>query len=356
MRILIFFFLFVLFSTNVLSAQQFADCDKAMDICKKKKYVIDRTGGEGENPSEADLISCFMNGDNYGQAEENCTWIKFEIAQSGTLSFTITPEAADNDIDFVVFRLPTNGDCAYKQIVRCMAAGDSRENVGHSNCLGQTGLRDGEKDSSEDAGCSDEGDNTWLAPLRTVKGEKYVLLVSNVTEAGPGFSISFGGTAKLPCDEDPPKIAEKPKEKPKIRETPPPTIRAAPTETPKAKAPIPNSIEGRKVKFTQEIKVKSKILKIKLWDSQVEDGDVISLYLNERKIKDRLYLRLKPHAYDFEIDLGDYKESFLTIVANEFGKAPINSAAIEIDDGFSVQKFDLAADFAKNETVKIVVE
>lgn len=353
MRILIFLFSFVWFAPDVLRAQQYADCDKAMDICKKKKYVVSRTGGEGANPNEADLISCFMNGDNYGQAEENCTWIKFEIAQSGTLAFTITPAVADNDIDFVVFRLPANGDCAYKQIVRCMAAGDSRENAGRSNCLGQTGLRDGEKDSSEDAGCSDEGDNTWLAPLRAVKGEKYVLLISNVTEAGPGFSISFGGSAKLPCDEEPPKIVDKPKEKPKVRETP--IAKAAPT-VPKAKAPLPTFIEGRKVKMTQEIKVKSKVLKIKIWDSQVEDGDVVSLYLNERKIKDRIYLRLKPNAHDFEIDLGDYGESFLTIVANDFGKAPINSAAIEIDDGVSVQKFDLAADFGKNETVKIVVE
>lgn len=356
MRFFFLVFQLVLLASTGLPAQRHADCDKAMDICKKKKYVIDRTGGEGDNPNEADLISCFMNGDNYGQAEENCTWIKFEIAQSGSLTFTITPERADNDIDFVVFRLPASGDCTYKQIVRCMAAGDSRDNVGRSNCLGQTGLKDGEKDSSEDAGCSDEGDNTWLAPLRAQKGEKYVILISNVTEAGPGFSISFGGSAKLPCDEEPPKIAEKPKEKPKEKLKAPPQEARTVTSTPKAKAPMPADIEGRKVKLTQEIKVKSKILKIKIWDSQVEDGDVVSLYLNGRKIKDRVYLRLKPHAHEFEIDLGDYGESFLTIVADEFGKAPINSAAIEIDDGQNVQQFNLAADFGKNETVKIVLE
>jgi len=354
MRIFVFIVLCLLGTDNVLSAQKHGDCDKAMDICHKKKYVIEKTGGEGADRNEADLIACFMNGLNYGQAEENCTWIKFEIEESGSLSFVITPARADNDIDFVVFKLPENGDCSNKQIVRCMAAGDEPGSVGHSHCLGQTGLRDGERDTSEDAGCNDEGDNAWLAPLKTIKGEKYAILISNVTEAGPGFSISFGGTAKMPCDEEPPpaKIAEKPKPvKPKVTPTP-----RAPVNVPTAKAPMPTTLDGRKVKFTREIKVKSKILKVKVWDSQVEDGDIVSLYLNERKIKDRVYLRLKNHAHEFEIDLGDYSESFLTVVADDFGKAPINSAAIEIDDGFNVQRFDLASDFGKNETVKIVLE
>ncbi|MEZ4893314.1 MAG: hypothetical protein R2778_09895 [Saprospiraceae bacterium] len=65
----------------------------------------------------------------------------------------------------------------------------------------------GEKDSSEDAGCNDVNDNAWLAPLQVVKGETYMLLISNVSSAGPGFNISFGGTAMLPCDKEKNKIA-----------------------------------------------------------------------------------------------------------------------------------------------------
>ena len=109
-----------------LLAQGYADCGTAMSICKKQNYSIDRVGGEGADRAEADFTACFMNGENYGQAEENSTWIKFEITKPGSLAFTIRPRNPEDDIDFVVFKLPPTGDCRYKQIVRCMAAGDSR--------------------------------------------------------------------------------------------------------------------------------------------------------------------------------------------------------------------------------------
>ena len=55
----------------------------------------------------------------------------------------------------MVYRL-LDGTCKNKKIVRCNAAGDPSSLAGVSPCLGPTGLRDGEKDSSEDAGCNDE--------------------------------------------------------------------------------------------------------------------------------------------------------------------------------------------------------
>jgi hypothetical protein len=344
-----YWILIVLLSANtLLSAQQYADCVKAKDICDKKTIRFDHVSGEGDDDEEASLINCFLGGDNHGQAEENCAWIKFEIAESGTFSFTITPLHQSDDIDFVVYKLSKNGDCNSKQIVRCMAAGSQPDDYGTSNCLGKTGLRDGETDSSEDAGCNDPGDNTWLAPLKTVKGEKYVLLVSNVTQAGPGFTISFGGTAKLPCEVEKP-IPVQPKPKPKPV-PPPPVVAAAP---PKYITP-PAVIVGRTVKVKDTKNVNSRKLKIKIWDSQVEDGDIISLYLNDRKILDRHYLRLKPHQFEIEL-LNGNDDAYLTIEANDFGKAEINTATIEIDDGTSKQTVKLMADYAKNESVRIVI-
>jgi hypothetical protein len=336
-----------------LAAQQHADCATAMEICEKKTYTINRAEGEGANRTEADMMSCFMNSENAGQSEENSTWIKFEIAQDGALTFAITPHRASDDFDWVVFKLAKNGHCDSKKVVRCMAAGDLESEAGRSPCLGETGLRWGETDDSENAGCTDLGDNAWLAPLKVVKGEKYVLLVSNVTSRGPGFHIRFGGTALLPCDKpkNPPvaKNPEKPEKKPK------PTEKSTPPAPKLSKAQQPTQIENRNVSVLESpVKVKSRRLKIKVWDSQVEDGDVISLYLNDAKILDRHYLRLKPHS--FEIELGDYAESYLTIVANEYGKAAINSAAIEINDGNSVQTVKLKSDPQKSESLKIVLD
>lgn len=330
----------LLAANNPLFSQSNADCVTAMDVCHKKKYSVHSAGGEGANRNEADFIACFMSSENKGQAEENSTWLKFEIAESGTLSFTITPHKADDDIDFVVYR-SLDGSCKNMKIVRCNAAGDPSDWASHSKCLGQTGLRSGETDSSEDAGCNDTDDNAWLAPLNVLKGEKYILLVSNVTTRGPGFDIDLGGTALLPCEKKKPVAAAKPK-----------PVKASPPPPPPN--PAPESIGGRKVEVGEELRVKSRKIKIKLWDSQVQDGDIISVYLDQKKVIDRIYLTLKPQ--EFEIDLPPGREHYLTVFADDFGKAEPNTAMVLINDGVREQTIDLVAGRSKQESVKIIAE
>ena len=342
-------FIFLCFFTGIsanLSAQ-YGDCNKAKEICKKEQWHIKAPKGEGSDNREADFMHCFMNGDNFGQAEENSTWIKFEIKESGTLSFTITPDEATDDIDFVVFR----GDCNHKEVVRCMASGARGNEENASPCMGKTGLRTGELDSSEDAGCQDPGDNAWLAPLKTIKGEKYIILVSNVT--GPrGWSINLGGTAKLPC-ENPPK-KDKPKDKPK--ESPPPPkkpdiAKAPPTPTP---PPPPQEINGRAVEVGETVKIKNRKIKLKIWDSQIEDGDIISVFLGDKKILDHYRLRTQPQEFEFELPQG-VKEHYLTVYADDFGKSEPNTASIIIYDGVKEQRIDLVAGRKKQESVKIMM-
>jgi hypothetical protein len=324
------------------SGQAHADCIAALDICEKKKLTIQSAGGEGANRTEADFIACFMSSENKGQAEENSTWIKFEIAESGTLTFTITPHKTDDDLDFVVYR-SIDGSCKNMKIVRCNAAGDPSDWASHSRCLGKTGLRSGETDSSEDAGCNDSDDNAWLAPLNVLKGEKYILLVSNVTTKGPGFDIEFGGTAMLPCERKKPIATATPKpDKPK----PKPVAVAA--------KPAPEQIGGRKVEVGEELKVKSRKIRVKLWDSQVQDGDIISVYLNDKKVINRVYLTLKPQEFDIELPEG--KIHYLTVYADDFGKAEPNTAKVMIYDGIREQTIDLVAGRSKQESVKIITE
>ena len=191
---LLFAILFCLCAVSHVDAQQYADCATAFPLCDKPFIHFAGSPGIGK-VTDADLVPCFMNGENFGQAEKNATWIYFQIKDAGELSFEIAPDISGDDIDFVLFRLPENGDCDHKKIVRCMAAGDSWNNQ-TSPCMGLTGLRKREKDTSEDAGCGDEGDNNWLKPLDAKAGEKYVLLVSNIT-APNGFNIYFKGSALL---------------------------------------------------------------------------------------------------------------------------------------------------------------
>ncbi len=325
-----------------------------MQICKKQVYHIDRLDGEGNDVTEAAFVPCFLNGESMGQAEKNSIWIAFEIDKGGILTFTIVPHREEDDIDFVVYRLPADGDCRYKQIVRCMAAGDSRSNARTSPCMGATGLRESETDTSEDAGCSDPGDNNWLAPLRTQKGDKYILLVSNVTTRGPGFSITFGGTAKLPCDDE---LASKPARetpKPKPAPTPAPKPEAAPPVAEAFPAPNLKSIGGRDVEVKENVKVKTRTIKLHIWDSQIEDGDIVSIYLNDKKIISNLYLTNKPKEFEVELPAG--REHLITIYAEDFGKAEPNTARVVISDGTKEYTVDLVAERKKQQSIKIIVD
>jgi hypothetical protein len=342
LRSALLFLLFYVVETSLFS-QAHADCRNAIDVCDKNKMNINAASGEGFNRTEADFIACFVSSKNNGQAEENSTWLKFEIAESGTLSFTLTPHKIGDDLDFVVYR-SINGSCENMKIVRCNAAGDSAHLVYRSKCLGKTGLRNGETDTSEDAGCADLDDNAWLAPLNVLKGEKYMLLVSNVTSKGPGFDIDLGGTAMLPCEKNKPIAAVKPK----------PAAPKPVTSTIASSKPAPESIGGRKVVVGDEVKVKSHTIKVKLWDSQVQDGDIISVYIDDKKVIDHIYLLLKPQ--EFELELPDGKEHYLTVFADDFGKAEPNTAMLLINDGVREQTIDLVAGRSKQESVKIIRE
>ncbi len=352
MRKLITSLLTCLFVPFLIFAQN-ADCTSARDICKKETLKIKSPKGEGADRREADFMSCFMNGDNFGQAEENSTWIKFEIKEGGSFTFTITPDERTDDIDFVVFRVPADGNCARKEVVRCMAAGDRGENSDISRCMGSTGLRSGETDSAADAGCTDIKDNTWLAPLKTAKGEKYVLLISNVS--GPrGFSISFGGSAKLPCEKKPIADGSKPPKTPKndkIKPTPTPPTPAPPPPVAKQ----PDQIKGRTVEVGETVKIVNRKIKIKIWDSQIEDGDVVSVYLGDKAVITRHQLTTQPKEFEIELP-ADIKEHYLTVFADDFGKSEPNTAAIIINDGKKEQRIDLTAGRKKQESVKIITE
>ncbi len=175
-------------------AQEYADCATAYPLGDKSYLHFNGNSGIGLI-EDAPNVLCFINGENQGQAEENATWISFKIREAGQLEFSISPDNPYDDMDFVLCYLPENGACDDKKIIRCMAAGDSKTQS-DSPCMGPTGLRSKEKDTSEDAGCNDPGDNNWLKALDAKAGDNYVLLISSIT-APRGFTIRFKGSALL---------------------------------------------------------------------------------------------------------------------------------------------------------------
>jgi CHU_C Type IX secretion signal domain/SprB repeat len=171
-----------------------ADCPQASILCDKSSFVVQQFSGAGANIKELDDATCFNNGSAGNNNESNSTWYVWKCETSGSLTFVLTPLKTDDDLDFVVYRLPNGiGNCTNKEVVRCNAAGES-QNALPSPCMGPTGLQDGDPDASENAGCSDPGDDAWISPFNMIAGETYALCVNNYTSSGKGFSISFGGS------------------------------------------------------------------------------------------------------------------------------------------------------------------
>lgn len=167
-----------------------SDCSNAVLLCDKSPYSVERLAGTGLEPNElANYTNLCL------PTEQSSAWYKWTAGTDGTLTFTITPDNPGDDFDFVLFEMDDPNDCSSLTPVRCMASGQDAQND-WSACVGPTGLREGESDVSEPAGCP-RGSNAFLAPLDMVAGHTYALLINNYSESGQGFSIDFGGTGEF---------------------------------------------------------------------------------------------------------------------------------------------------------------
>lgn len=171
-----------------------SDCATASILCNKESFIVQSVTGAGDDPSEANGASCF-GGAAGGNIESNSTWFVWTAANDGDLTFTLTPNNAIDDLDFIVYELP-NGpdDCSDKVILRCMASGDFDF---PSRCMGPTGLNNANSDISEPAGCANITQDNFLAPLDMLEGRTYALMINNFTSTGNGFEISFGGSGEF---------------------------------------------------------------------------------------------------------------------------------------------------------------
>ena len=87
---------------------------------------------------------------------------------------------------------------------------------------------------------------------------------------------------------------------------------------------------NRKVRVEKIFKVSSSKVIIKVWDLNLEDGDRISLYINNENILKDYQLLNKKHK--LKASLKDGVNMFI-LHAENMGKTPPNTAAVSIKDG-----------------------
>lgn len=172
------------------------DCPTATVLCDKMPFTVNALTGAGDDVTELDSTDCFIQtGIPPIGLETNSSWFVWTAANNGSLTFTLTPNNPNDDLDFVVYRLPNGvGDCTDKVIERCMAAGDF---LSTSPCMGPTGLDSASTDFSQPPGCLNVGDDNFLAALDMVAGATYALVVNNFTASGSGFQVEWGGTGEF---------------------------------------------------------------------------------------------------------------------------------------------------------------
>jgi gliding motility-associated-like protein len=169
-----------------------SDCPTGTILCDKSPFYVESVSGTGEDPMEMNDAPClFFPGQN---VETNSSWFQWTAANTGTLVFTLNPANPIDDLDFVLYELPSGlGDCRQKRILRCMAAGAAPAEY-PTDCHGPTGLNFDALDISEPPGCS-QGQDNFLRFVILQEGRSYALAINNFTAAGNGFTIEFGGSA-----------------------------------------------------------------------------------------------------------------------------------------------------------------
>lgn len=106
----------------------------------------------------------------------------------------------------------------------------------------------------------------------------------------------------------------------------------------------------RKVKVTQVLEVASDQLYIRVWDNGTVDGDVITIFLNGKRIADRY--RVTKSKRNFSVVL-DKAANFLILHADDLGEVSPNTVGVAIDDGQREQVIIMSSNLSESGAVLV---
>lgn len=97
----------------------------------------------------------------------------------------------------------------------------------------------------------------------------------------------------------------------------------------------------REVRVSRIIEVQKPNIRIKVWDSGTVDGDIVTLFLNGKRILDKY--RVNKSKYNVSVTLAE-DNNFLILHAEDLGSIPPNTIAVSVDDGVKEQILVLSSD------------
>lgn len=117
---------------------------------------------------------------------------------------------------------------------------------------------------------------------------------------------------------------------------------------------LPIMINERPVTEGRELLFKSSKLTITVWDNRLKDGDIISLFMNEKNILKKY--TISKDRFTFDVKLAGSTEYYLTLYAHNLGRIPPNTVAIYIGDGQRKKLITLSSDLKTCGSIKIKIE
>ncbi len=97
----------------------------------------------------------------------------------------------------------------------------------------------------------------------------------------------------------------------------------------------------REVRISRVIDVQNPFIRIKVWDSGIVDGDIVTIFLNGKKILDKHRVNKSKYAIPVKLEA---ENNFLILHAEDLGSIPPNTIAVSVDDGVKEQILVLSSD------------
>ncbi|MEO8068571.1 MAG: T9SS type A sorting domain-containing protein [Flavobacteriales bacterium] len=157
------------------------DCYGGTTVCGGSSINANPSGTGLKPDLNVNTRGCLSNDERQG------TWFNFSPSASGTVEFTIVPSNPGDDYDFAVWGPTPSLSCPPSTApYRCSYSGNT----------GNTGLLLGSGDDSEGA-----GGNKFVNAMTVITGEVYVLYVSNWSQSGLSFDLTWNLTngSSLDC-------------------------------------------------------------------------------------------------------------------------------------------------------------
>ncbi len=118
---------------------------------------------------------------------------------------------------------------------------------------------------------------------------------------------------------------------------------------------IPDTYLGRNNVELGTVNITDTKIKIKVWDHGSIDGDIVSIYVNEKIAISEQTLRGPNEPIEVEVDLEYLGYNYVLLYAHNEGSISPNTCTMGLFDGIESKSFVLSSNLSTNGAVNVVV-